>query len=380
MMRLRTEEKRTLVSRYHAGESVAEICADTGIARSTFYSWVKLYSVNTTISGHTVSHQELHKTKQKIQKLEQKVEILQKVNCTASAPLQEKLKELNKLYGQYSVHALCEALRVSRGTFYNHIFRRKEVTVYDKRRAEMKEHIKTAFDESQQRFGANKIAAVLSAQGIPTSPKYVRDLMQEMGLQSITLYSKRDYQKGKRLAKKQNLLQRQFQADEPNRVWVSDVTCFKINNKYLYVCAILDLSSRKVVAYRVSPKNSTYLITSTFRQAFQNRNTPQSLVFHSDQGAQYTSKTFRKLLRMNKVVQSFSAPGQPHDNAIMEAFFSYMKREEIYRTQYKSEQQFAKSVDNYIEFYNTQRPHSTLNYKTPDQFETIYEGKKKSAG
>ena len=111
--------------------------------------------------------------------------------------------------------------------------------------------------------------AVLSAQGIPTSPKYVRDLMQEMGLQSITRYSKRDYQKGKLLAKKQNLLQRQFQADEPNRVWVSDVTCSKINDKYLYVCAILDLFSRKVVAYRVSPKYSTYLITSTFRQAFQ---------------------------------------------------------------------------------------------------------------
>lgn len=314
--------------------------------------------------------------KQKIRKLEQKVEILQKVNCTAFAPLQEKLQELSKLYGQYSVHALCEALCVSRGTFYNHIFRRKEVTAYDKRRAEMKDPIKAAFDESQQRFGANKIAAVLSAQGIPTSPKYVRDLMQEMGLQSITRYSKRDYQKGKLLAKKQNLLQRQFQADEPNRVWVSDVTRSKINDKYLYVCAILDLFSRKVVAYRVSPKNSTYLITSTFRQAFQNRNTPQSLMFHSDQGAQYTSKTFRKLLRMNKVVQSFSAPGQPHDNAVMESFFSYMKREEIYRTQYKSEQQFVKSVDNYIEFYNTQRPHSTLNYKTPDQFEAIYEGKR----
>lgn len=123
---------------------------------------------------------------------------------------------------------------------------------------------------------------------------------------------------------------------------------------------IFDLFSRKVVAYRVSPKNSTYLITSTFRQAYQNRNAPQSLMFHSDQGAQYTSKTFRKLLRMNKVVQSFSAPGQPHDNAVMESFFSFIKREEIYRTHYKSEQQFAKSVDDYIEFYNTQRPHSTL--------------------
>lgn len=378
-MRLSTEEKQLLVSRYYAGESVAGICADAGVARSTFYTWIKPYMTTTTDSGHVVSQQEFIKMKQRIQKLEQKVEILQSVNCIASAPLQEKLQELAKLYGQYSVHALCEALCVSRGTFYNHIFRRKEVTVYDKRRTEMKEHIRAVFDESQQRFGANKIAAVLSERGIPISPKYVRDLMQEMGLQSITRYSKRDYQKEKRLAKKQNILQRQFKADEPNRVWVSDVTCFKINNKYLYVCAILDLFSRRVVAYRVSPKNSTYLITSTFRQAYQSRSAPQSLMFHSDQGSQYTSKTFRQLLRMNKVVQSFSAPGQPHDNAVMESFFSYMKREEIYRTQYKSEQQFVKSIDKYIEFYNTQRPHSILNYKTPEQFEAIYEGKQNSA-
>ncbi|MCI8818336.1 MAG: IS3 family transposase [Oscillibacter sp.] len=376
-MYLSAEEKQALVSRYHAGESVAEICADTGVARSTFYTWIRPYTTTITDSGHVVSQQEFIKMKQRIRKLEQKVEILQKVSCTASAPLQEKLQELSKLYGQYSVHALCEALCVSRGTFYNHIFRRKEVTAYDKRKSEMRKHIKAVFDESHQRFGANKIAAVLSTQGISTSSKYVRELMQEMGLQSITRYSKRDYQKGKRLAKKQNVLQRQFKADEPNRVWVSDVTCFKINDKYLYICVILDLFSRKVVAYRVSPKNSTYLITSTFRQAYQNRNAPQSLMFHSDQGAQYTSKTFCKLLRMNKVVQSFSAPGQPHDNAVMESFFSFMKREEIYRTHYKSEQQFAKSVDNYIEFYNTQRPHSTLNYKTPDQFEAIYEVKKK---
>lgn len=376
-MRWSTKEQQSLVARYQAGESVAEICADTGIARSTFYTWIKPYTTTTTDSGYVVSQQGFIKMKQRIQKLEQKVEILQKVGCTASAPLQEKLQELAKLYGQYSVHALCEALCVSRGTFYNHIFRRKEVTAYDKRKSEMRKHIKAVFDESHQRFGANKIAAVLSTQGISTSSKYVRELMQEMGLQSITRYSKRDYQKGKRLAKKQNVLQRQFKADEPNRVWGSDVTCFKINDKYLYICVILDLFSRKVVAYRVSPKNSTYLITSTFRQAYQNRNAPQSLMFHSDQGAQYTSKTFCKLLRMNKVVQSFSAPGQPHDNAVMESFFSFMKREEIYRTHYKSEQQFAKSVDNYIEFYNTQRPHSTLNYKTPDQFEAIYEVKKK---
>ena len=274
-MRISIEEKQTLVARYRAGESVAEICADSGVARSTFYTWIKPYTVTLTDSGHAVSQQAFIKMKQKLQKLEQMIEILQKVNCTVSAPLQEKLQELARLHGQYSVHALCEALCVSRGTFYNHIFRRKEVTAYGKRRAEMKEHIQTAFDESQQRFGANKIAAVLADQGVRTSPKYVAELMREMGLQSVSIYSKRDYQKSERLAKKQNILQRQFKVDDPNPVWISDITCLKVNGKYLYVCVILDLFSRKVVAHRVSPKNSTYLVTSTFRQAYRNRNEPQ---------------------------------------------------------------------------------------------------------
>lgn len=124
-MRWSTKEKQSLVARYQAGESVAEICTDTGIARSTFYTWIKPYTTTTTDSGYVVSQQEFIKMKQRIQKLEQKVEILQKVGCTASAPLQEKLQELAKLYGQYSVHALCEALCVSRSTFYNHIFRKR---------------------------------------------------------------------------------------------------------------------------------------------------------------------------------------------------------------------------------------------------------------
>ena len=140
----------------------------------------------------------------------------------------------------------------------------------------------------------------------------------------------------------------------------------------------LDLFSRKIIAHRVSAKNSTYLISSTFRRAFQERNNPQNLTFHSDQGAQYTSNTFRKLLRVNKVVQSFSKSGRPHDNVVAESFFASMKREKIYRNQYKSEMQFVRSIDNYIEFYNARRPHRTLNYKTPDQFEEIYASREES--
>jgi transposase InsO family protein len=94
-------------------------------------------------------------------------------------------------------------------------------------------------------FGANKIAAVLAREAFGLRPNLVAELMREMGLQSVSVYSKRDYQKSERLAKKQNKLQRQFKVDEPNRVWISDVTCFKVNGKYLYVCVILAFSHVK---------------------------------------------------------------------------------------------------------------------------------------
>lgn len=142
---------------------------------------------------------------------------------------------------------------------------------------------------------------------------------------------------------------------------------------------ILDLFPRKIVAYGISPKNSTYLITSTFKRAFKERGNPQQLTFHSDQGAQYTPKALWKLPHMNKVAQSFSKPGSPYDNAVAESFFASMKKEEFYRTIYKSERQFCESVNIYIRFYNTRRPHSTLSYKTPDRFELLYGEKRVDA-
>ncbi|MDD4565335.1 MAG: IS3 family transposase [Eubacteriales bacterium] len=277
-MRFSDIQKKELVALYYGGGTVSDICLQSGVPRSTFYTWLKPYQTEVTPSGNIVSANEFVKMKQRLEKLEQKIEVLQKVDCTVSSPLQDNLQELSKLSGQYSVHILCDALCVARGTFYNHIFRRKEVTVYDKRREEMREHIQTVFDESRQRFGANKIAAVLSERGIKTTPKYVAELMREMGIESIVINSKKEYKRHLRLAKRQNHLQRHFQASEPNRFWVSDVTCFKINDKYYYVCMILDLFSRKIVAHGMSTKNSTYLITSAFKRAFKERGNPQLLM------------------------------------------------------------------------------------------------------
>lgn len=204
--------------------------------------------------------------------------------------------------------------------------------------------------------------------GHQVSTKFVTDLMREMGLTSVRTTAKQDYLK-LREPEKKNVLRQQFHADRPNQIWVSDVTCFKLGDRYLYTCVVLDLFSRKVVAYKVSKKNSTQLITSTFKLALEQRSPEAGLIFHSDRGSQYTSHRFQQLLHKHSVVQSFSNSGKPHDNAVAESFFATFKKEELYRKDYTSEADFKRGVDSYIDFYNCQRPHRTLRNLTPCQVE-----------
>ena len=166
-----------------------------------------------------------------------------------------------------------------------------------------------------------------------------------------------------------NLLKKQFFQDKPNKVWVSDFTEIKINRAKFYLCVILDLFSRKVLAYRLSIRLNSNLALLTFKDAYQNRGEPNDLLFHSDQGAQYTSIEFMNTLKALKIKQSFSNPGNPYDNAVMESFFATLKREEVHRKKYKDYDDLKESISKYIIFYNNVRPHKSLNYLTPTKFE-----------
>ncbi|MDL2327286.1 IS3 family transposase [Ruminococcaceae bacterium OttesenSCG-928-A11] len=230
---------------------------------------------------------------------------------------------LEQLYGQYNVHVLCESLDVSRGTFYNHIKRNKRgKTMFAERREELRELIQNVYDGSNQVFCAPKIRAVLADRGHLVSVKMVTELMRKMGLYSIRTTVKKNYNRLNEFEKRTNVLQRDFHADAPNQVWVSDVSCFKVKDKYYYICVVIDLFSRKVVSHKVSLQHSTKLISSTFRDAYAQRKPIDSLIFHSDRGTQYTAYSFQKLLREKSVTQSFSNPGSPHDNAVAESFFA----------------------------------------------------------
>lgn len=364
------EEKVAIVTRFQQGALARTLCSEYSISRSTLYRWSKTYYIANPTQEQTFTIRDYDTLQQQVEKQANVIAVLKAVHCTVSAPLKEKLLELEQLYGQYDVHTLCEALEVSRGTFYNHIFRNKRDSAwFKKRREEYRLLISDVFNEYRQVLGADKIRTILVQRGYQVSTKYVASLMREMGISSVRTTAKQDYLKLKEPEKKRDVLCQQFHADRPNQIWVSDVTCFKLNDRYYYICVILDLFSRRVVAYKVSKKNSTQLVTAALKLAYDTRKTETGLIFHSDRGAQYLSHRFQQLLHDHAFVQSFSHSGRPHDNAVAESFFASLKKEELYRKDYPSESAFNHGIDSYIEFYNTKRPHRTLKNLTPCQME-----------
>jgi len=357
-------QKRDIINRYANGEAVSKIVADSQIPRSTIYSWIKGNQNNNSNKNKEVNLKNFRALERKVARLEGIVEILQSIDCTAISPLDVKLATLEDLYGQYSVHMICDALKVPRATFYNYIFRNKrDNTWYSKRREEFKIKIQEIYDESKQIFGASKITAIMKEKGYRISISMVRELMYDMGLISIRQDAKDLYDKEQQ--KYKNHLNQEFTATRPNEIWVSDVTYFRYKEKVFYICVVLDLYSRAVAGFHISHKNSTQLTKSAFKQAYENRKPKSNLLFHTDRGANYRSKTFCSYLKSLGVTQSFSRAHVPYDNSVMESFFSSLKREELYRTKYRSENEFRTAVKNYMIFYNEKRPHAKNGYKTP---------------
>ena len=367
------EEKQAILDRYISkSESPTSIIKSVGISKSTFYKWLSDYKreqAEAKRKGLTLRSFNLLEAK--VKRLEGIIEIIKKANVLPNAPLQQKLYVAEKLSGEYSVHMICDALDIARGTYYNHVLRNKrDNTWYAKRREELRIKIQEIFDENRQILGARKIAAILRNKGVKVSDEMVRELMKDMGLVSIRQEAKKLYTDDMKRLK--NYLNQEFDPDAPNQVWVSDITYFKCNGKAYYICVIIDLYARKVIAYRASKKNSTQLIKSTFKQAYEKRKPHATLIFHTDRGANYCSKTLNDYIKTLGVTRSFSRPYVPYDNSVIESFFASLKREELYRKKYRTEGELLQAIDDYMEFYNKRRPHAKIQYKTPDQKEREY--------
>jgi transposase InsO family protein len=239
----------------------------------------------------------------------------------------------------------------------------------------MKPIISEIFEKSRQSFGARKIRAKLMEQGYTISERRTLRLMKELDISPSTKHLLPNSANDREYKYYPNKLKRKFITDAPNRAWVSDTTYVRVGSDAYYLCIVIELFSRKVLSYSVSKDNDVFLVMQVFVEAFTLRKEPQELIFHSDQGSQYTAFEFKRFLQCHKVKQSFSAPGSPHDNAVAESFFASIKKEEFKKSFYTTEAELLKAVQEYVAFYNGYRPHQRLGFKTPDQIEAEYDAK-----
>lgn len=374
MKRYAPELINKVLSEYQEVKSVKTITQKYGISKSTLFYWIKKYKVIIQYDRKEITITNYKKLIKELERAKLIFEIYENLHCFKDASTYEKEIAISKFIGVYPTKLMCKILNLPHGTFYNYHFRKKTVTQYQIRDEQIKAKIMEIYLQSEKRFGANKIVVKLKSIGINTTLTKVKKLMKELNIESTQKLKKTELTNPNNKYYV-NKLQRMFNQDEPNKYWASDVTELKVGLNKFYLCVILDLFSRKVIAYRLSCHNNTNLTINTFKDAFENRKRPSELSFHSDQGSNYTAYEFRDLLRALKVNQSFSHAGNPYDNACVESFFSNFKREEYNSRTYEYFEELEHSVDSYMKYYNEYRPHKTLNNMTPNEYERAYHEK-----
>lgn len=366
------ETKDYILKCYLSGESVLSIQKNSDIPRSTMYHWIKEYNHNHQSKEHVINLKDYNDLNRKYERCLTIIKILQSSPCLASDSVDEKYYAVEDLLLEgYNVNVICAALRMSKGTYYNRKLRGKHGNTKDKlRRDELTPVVEEIYHESNQIYGPGKVAAVMNDRGYSVGLATVSKIMHENGWFSIRGGAKALYEMNQK--RKENILKQQFTVSRPNEVWVSDVTYYTYNQIRYYICVVIDLFARKVVSWKISKKNSTQLTKKTFMQAYSSREITGDLLFHSDQGSNFVSKTFMNYLKELDVKQSFSKPGRPYDNSVCESFFSNFKQEELYRHEYKTAEDLKRSINKYMVFYNNERPHSVIRYQTPNKVEAKY--------
>jgi putative transposase len=200
----------------------------------------------------------------------------------------------------------------------------------------------------------------------------VARLMQKAGIAARRRRRRLPVDQGRRSehAIAANLLDRDFAATAPNQRWVADFTYIWTTEGWLYFAAVLDLFSRRIVGWSMSSQMTSELVADALMMAIWRRGQPQALLHHSDQGSQYSSEAFRRLLAEHGITCSMSRQGDVWDNSAMESFFSTLKTERVHRTVYRTRDEARADVFDYVErFYNPRRRHSTIGYVSPVEFE-----------
>jgi transposase InsO family protein len=268
-----------------------------------------------------------------------------------------------------SIQHACRLLHVSRSGYYTAQHRRVQKMAAFTETAQLK----ACFADSGQSYGSRRLRTALRAKGIVMGRYRVRRLMREHALRPVwkrKFVNTTDSRHG--LPVFDNILDRQFRPEQPNKAWVADITYIRTRAGWLYLAAVLDLFSRKIVGWAMAPTMPAELVCTALQMAIIQRQPAAGLIVHSDQGSQYASELYRTLLHDYGLVGSMSRKGNCWDNAVMERFFLNLKMERVWQRDYANHSEAVRDVTEYIVgFYNNVRLHSTIGYLTPTAYERI---------
>ena len=270
------------------------------------------------------------------------------------------------LQGSLSIERICELTRVSRASFYRSFHERQPI----EEEMEIRSAIQQIAIEHRRRYGYRRISAELRRRGMRVNHKRVMRIMAEDSLLAVqpksfvvTTNSDHEFEVYLNLAGR-------MKVTGINQLWVADITYIRLQREFVYLAVVLDAFSRKVVGWQLDRTLAVRLPLTALEQAIAERKPGPGLVHHSDRGLQYASAEYVGVLRQHQMIPSMSRPANPYDNASCESFMKTLKREEIYANRYQDLRHMRVNIEEFIQqYYNRQRLHSALGYRSPEEFE-----------
>ncbi|PGA73583.1 IS3 family transposase [Bacillus toyonensis] len=330
----------------------------------------RLNMMKKTKKSTTPMKESIEELQIEVERLRMENAYFKKVECLSSKQetitKQDKVKVLFELKAEFPIHALIKLACIPRSTYYYWL---KKRNAPDKD-AEIKALIQTIYNEHKRRYGYRRIRDELMNRGYPINHKKVQRIMIELGLACLVRIKKYRSYKGNVGKVASNILERNFQAETPNKKWVTDITEFKVLGEKLYMSPMLDLFNGEIITYTISSKPTYSLVSNMLDQALERLTEADTPLIHSDQGWHYQMEKYRCSLTKRGITQSMSRKGNCYDNAVIENFFGIMKSELLYLNEFESVEHFKRELAKYIDYYNHKRIKAKLKGMSPVQYRT----------
>ncbi|MDA7774211.1 IS3 family transposase [Pseudomonadales bacterium] len=355
------------------GYKIGEVAKRLGVTPKSMHDWIKKYgdtgSQHQTITGQ---QDELRQLKAQLRRVTEERDILKKSRSVFRKRVKEKYTFIKARLKQYPVAAMCRVLEIHPSGFYAWLKQPESKRAIEDKR--LLGQIKQFWIESGFSYGYRNITLDMKDHGESCGKNRVHRIMREADIRSQRGYKRHRGFKGGGLSHvAPNILDREFEAVEPNRSWVTDFTYVRTHEGWLYLTIVLDLFSRQVVGWSMKRNPRADLVIDALLMALWRRKPEGRVLIHSDQGVQYTCADWRKFVSDNNLELSMSRRGNCHDNAVAESFFSLLKTERIKRKIYKTRSEARAEIFNYIElFYNPSRRHGNNDGVSPIEFEKQY--------